>query len=376
MINLKQNIIQHLLHIPGWHTKRKILLIESDDWGSVRMPSVEVMKKLRENGMQLEYDPYSMYDNLENSDDLELLFHALTSVKDKNGRNPIITANTVMANPDFIKIKKSNFENYDYEPFTKTLKRTQNGTQTLKTMKQGIDAGIYFPQFHGREHVNVKKWMNDLKNDTGSVRLWFENGSFGTSNLVDINQNCHYMTTWDSNSLDDLKFYEQSLLDGLKLFETIFGFKSESIIAPTYHWPLELENSFYENGIEYLQGVALQKVPANNGMRITNKRTNFQGTTSKSGLIYLNRNAFFEPSMNQNFDWETDCLQRIKIAFGANKPATISTHRLNFIGSLDATNSHSNLQRFENLLRMIIKKWPDVEFMNSVELGRLIKKSN
>jgi hypothetical protein len=331
------------------------------------------MKKLRESGMKLENDPYSMYDNLESKEDLELLFNVLHSMKDFKGRRPVITANTVMANPDFTRIKESEFESYFYEPFTETLKRTQNGVETFEKLKNGLNSGVFYPQFHGREHVNVKNWLTDLKSNHGSSRLWFENGSFGTSNLVDSGQKNHYMTTWDSNSTDDLKFYEQSVKEGLELFESIFGFKSKSIIAPTYCWPLELEKCFFDKGVEFLQGVALQKVPTNNGGEIRTKRTNFQGTKAKSGLIYLNRNAFFEPSMNKNFDWESDCLQRIKVAFGAKKPVTISTHRLNFMGNLDSKNRESNLIRFENLLRSIIKKWPDVEFMNSVELGNLIK---
>ncbi len=373
MLNFKQHIIQKILSLPGWHTNRQIVVIESDDWGSIRMPSVVAMKKLCKAGMQLENDPYSVYDSLETLQDLDIMFNLLHSLKDKNGRHPVVTANTVMANPDFTKIKASGFQNYYYEPFTETLNRTQQSNVTFDKMKDGITAGVYFPQFHGREHVNVKRWLSDLKNDAGSARMWFENASFGTSNLVDSKQKCHYMTSWDSNAVEDLRFYEQSVIEGLALFEAIFGFKSKSIIAPTYVWPLELEKCFFENGIEFLQGVATQQVPIKNGNRFKTKRTNFQGTRAKSGLLYLNRNAFFEPSMNPNFDWEGDCLQRIKVAFEAKKPVTISTHRLNFMGSLNSKNRSSNLIRFESLLQTLLKRWPNVEFMSSVELGNLIK---
>lgn len=41
-MNLKQYITHNLLNIPGWRTNRKIVVIESDDWGSIRMPSQEV----------------------------------------------------------------------------------------------------------------------------------------------------------------------------------------------------------------------------------------------------------------------------------------------------------------------------------------------
>ena len=37
-----RNIFHNLLSIPGWRTNRHIVVIESDDWGSIRMPSKEV----------------------------------------------------------------------------------------------------------------------------------------------------------------------------------------------------------------------------------------------------------------------------------------------------------------------------------------------
>ncbi len=34
-MSLKQTITHNLLNIPGWHTNRKIVVIESDDWASI-----------------------------------------------------------------------------------------------------------------------------------------------------------------------------------------------------------------------------------------------------------------------------------------------------------------------------------------------------
>ena len=50
MINkIKQNI----LNIPGWRTNRKIIVLESDDWGSIRMSSKQVFDKF----LELNYIP-------------------------------------------------------------------------------------------------------------------------------------------------------------------------------------------------------------------------------------------------------------------------------------------------------------------------------
>jgi len=82
----------------------------------------------------------------------------------------------------------------------------------------------------------------------------------------------------------------------------------------------------------------------------------------------LSRNGLFEPSLDQNIDWVDKCLESINIAFRWNKPAVIGTHRLNFIGSIDPNNRDRNLKMFDELLKKIITKWPDVEFISSKDL--------
>lgn len=368
-------ITNTLLNIPGWHTRRKILVIESDDWGGIRMPSVKVKQFLQYSGMVLDNDPYSLYDTLANNYDLEALFEVLSSVKDKNDKYAVITADTNVANPDFDKIKATDYQQYYYEPFTKTLQRQPNGDKTFKLWKQGIESGLFYPQFHGREHVNVRKWLHDLRSNHANVRTWFDVGSYGSSYLVDKTQLGHYMTAFDSVMHEDIVFYNQSIEEGLNLFESIFGYRSESFIATTYCWPIEVEPTLKANGIKYLQGMVVQTIPVNQGVAFRNKITNFQGTKSKSGLIYLMRNAYFEPSQRPGFNWVDDCLRRINIAFMCGKPATISMHRLNVIGGLVEVNRTRNLILLKQLLKEIVKRWPDVEFMNSAELGRLIYKN-
>ena len=96
------------------------------------------------------------------------------------------------------------------------------------------------------------------------------------------------------------------------------------------------------------------------------------GRKNKNGQLYLNRNASFEYSQNPNFDWIGDSMRRIEIAFRWHKPVTISAHRLNFIGILSEKNRDENLIRLQKFITMIQKRWPDVEFMTSDELGDVI----
>ncbi len=119
----KHLIIRHLSNFPGWRTNRKIVVIESDDWGSIRMPSKEVYEKCLKAGYPVHLNEYERYDSLASKDDLELLFGLLASVKDKNDKPAVITANCVVANPDFEKIKKDDFLKYHYELITDNISK-------------------------------------------------------------------------------------------------------------------------------------------------------------------------------------------------------------------------------------------------------------
>ena len=364
------SLLSHnIINLPGWHTQRHILVIESDDWGSIRMPSKEVYAQLLSRGIRVDKDSYCRYDSLASVDDLSALFDVLTSVKDKNGRNAVLTADAVVANPDFEKIRDNGFLNYYYEPFTTTLKRSKDHEGSFELWRQGIAAGIFHPQFHGREHLNVKKWLRNIQSGDETTRLAFDYGTFGLSHKVDASVK-NYMGAFNSGLNEDIVVYEDIITEGLNLFEQLFGYKSESFIATRYTWSPKIEPILKKNGVNYLQGMVSQIIPLDDDQTFVYKKNNFCGKKSENGLTYLMRNCYFEPS--QGGPSAQECLNRVKIAFRWHKPATISMHRLNVIGSIDENNRTRNLKELKWLLDEIVKLYPDVEFMSSDELGRVI----
>lgn len=373
-MNFIKHIAHNLYNIPGWQTNRHLVVIESDDWGAIRMPSKEVYNQFLKEGIRVDNDPYCRYDSLATKEDLEVLFEALQSVKDKNGRPAVLTADTVVANPDFEKIRKSGFREYFYEPITTTMNNSPNHTNVFDIWKEGIDAGIFRPQFHGREHLNVKKWLHVLREGKDPItRRAFELGTFGLTSKVSDEIKGTYMGAFDSALEGDIQEYTKIIKEGLDLFEKLFGYRSRSFIATTYTWHPLIENSLKENGIDFLQGLVTQHIPVDDGHNYFYKRTNFQGKSSASQLIYLMRNCFFEPSQFNNYHNAVDeCLSRIRTAFRWKKAAVICSHRLNFIGNIDSSNRDRNIHLFTKLLNEIVKRWPDVEFVSSDELGSII----
>ena len=45
-MNFKNSLARHYVNFRGWNTKSKIVVIESDDWGSIRTPSKEIYNHL------------------------------------------------------------------------------------------------------------------------------------------------------------------------------------------------------------------------------------------------------------------------------------------------------------------------------------------
>ena len=119
---IRSSVSHNLLNISGWRTRRKIVVFESDDWGSIRMPSMEVYSEFRNKGLNLTQTDYNRLDSLESNDDLSMLFDVLRSYRDRNDRHPVFTANIVVGNPDFDRIRSSKFIEYYFEPVTETLK--------------------------------------------------------------------------------------------------------------------------------------------------------------------------------------------------------------------------------------------------------------
>ena len=98
------------------------------------------------------------------------------------------------------------------------------------------------------------------------------------------------------------------------------------------------------------------------------------GYKKNTNLVNLVRNVVFEPTDDRGFNWVDYSLKQVETAFYWGKPANISSHRVNFCGHIDPKNRAKGLGDLKQLLKKIVQKWPEVEFMSADELGDLILK--
>ncbi|WP_163381063.1 polysaccharide (de)acetylase [Cyclobacterium sp. SYSU L10401] len=365
---MMNRLIKCVSNIPGWQTNRKIIVLESDDWGSIRMPSIKSYKVLENAGLFLGKGVggrYNKYDTLASAEDLSMLFEVLTSVKDKNNSSAKITAVSLVANPDFQKIKSSEFQEYYYEPFNTTLERYNKGG-AFQLWQEGFNSGIFLPEFHGREHLNVSAWLRALQQEDKEVLLAFNQGVWGFNRKQGIG----LQAAFDLEYANDLITHKKIVIDGLDLFEKIHGRRARFFVPPNGPINNALEPVAASKGILFMSTPKIQKEVLGEGKIRRNLR--YLGKNNKYNQIYITRNAFFEPSDSNKNEIDT-CLSEIELAFKWRKPVIISCHRVNFIGGLNAANRDNSLKQLKQLLDTILKQWPEVEFMTSTELGYIIR---
>jgi hypothetical protein len=364
LINLKSYIDATKINVSGRNVNSKLVVIESDDWGAIRTPSKEIVNYFEKSKIDVSKSIYKN-DALESQTDLEMLFDVLHKYKGSDGNPAIMTANAIMANPDFKKIKESNFQDYFWEPFYTSFKQYPEHENNLSLWKKGIELGVFQPQFHGREHVNILRWMNALQKKLGRVRELFD---FNTTFSGDGDYS--FMESFDWNRPDEVEVHKKIITEGLAVFEATFGFASKSFIAPCYTLDSKLNPFLASQGIKWMQGTRSQLQPTGAFNRYTLLRHSFG--QENNGLRYNIRNCFFEPSMLPSKNWVDSCLAQIQTAFLFSKPAVICSHRINFIGFINEKNRVRGLQDLDNLLKKIVKKWPDVIFISTDELSKYL----
>lgn len=349
----------------GSTVKEKIVIIESDDWGAIRTPSIVALNEFKNKGLDIANSIYK-FDALESQDDLELLFDIMSKYKGNDGLPAKMTANVIMANPDFDKIRNSNFTEFHYKRFTETFKRYPKHANNLEIYKQGQKQGVFHPQLHGREHLNYKRWLKVLQSKNEAAHFCFNLGATYSGK-----QDYSFMEAYDWDTPDDIIEQKIVIQDAATIFKETFGFESKSFIAPCYNWDPLIEDVLQKIGIKWIQGTRSQLAPTGVFDVYSPIRHQF-GETNSLGLNYNVRNCVFEPTLNPNRDWVNSCLAQISSAFHWKKPAVICSHRINFVGYINEQNRDRGLRDLEKLLKAIVQNWPDVRFISTDELNHYL----
>ena len=358
----------------GFHTDEHLLVIESDDWGSIRTPSRETFLKLQADGDCPEKDAFLRSDCLESAEDLETLFALLRSIRDSRGNSAVITANFAMANPDFDKIdpEKGIYHN---ESFLETYQRYGHRENNLQMIRDAYQEGIFVPQLHCREHLNVHRWMRDLaakKEDT----LWaFREKMVGIGKSFNAENQFAYMDAFNYDTPDECQALAEILEEAQNQFAEIFGFKSETFVASCFVWGAPLEKTMKALSIQGIQCAEWQLAPTGGeGTLGIRRKLHYTGQRSRGGQLISVRNCSYEPAYYHNPEaCAKACFKEVSYAFAHRKPAIINSHRFNYMDTIQPGNAAKNREGLQNLLEMVLQAYPDVQFISSAEMHRRMR---
>jgi hypothetical protein len=374
---MKTRLFNHLKNIPGWRTNRKVILFAVDDYGNVRLHSKAARENLDKANLSVD-SRFDAYDTLETRNDLEALYEVLESVKDREGNPAVFTPYALPCNIDFEQVEEDNFQGYRYEDLPSTYEKLSvlqpqayGGAWTL--WQEGIQKGLLHPQFHGREHLNVKVFEEKLQRRDHDIMTALQNRSY-TSIQQQEYPTIGWTAAFSFAQREELKRFPGILQSGLDAFESIFDYRATAFTPPAQQFHPALYPVLWENGVQAIdRPLTYQQHLGDGKYKRVISRTHCHKTTGKVTIV---RNVVFEPTENRGIDWVNYTLKQIEAAFRWGKPAIISSHRVNFCGHIEPKNRQKGLEALKELLKKIVERWPDVAFISVAELVRQIQEKS
>lgn len=329
------------------------------------MPSKDVYQKLKLQNLLFNDDHFDRLDSLESKEDLEALFELLSSFRDVSGKTAVITPFVNVANPDYLKIKSYGFKEYYLETYSDAILRYFGNLHMLNLWKQGIEENIFVPEYHGREHLCVPVWLKKLQEGNEILVTAFNLG-YCNPRVIDINPAASaFRAQFYFDDQNQKTFLIHSIWHGIELFRNSFGYPPIAFAPGDGVFHPDFEDDLISAGIKFMNVNHVMPIPDGKG-GVTIKR-NYVTKKKNNGLTHYLRNCAFEPS-GPNYKGIGLTLKQIESAFFWNKPAIISTHRVNFVGGMNEGNRTHGLNELNLLLKEVMKRWPDVLFLSTREL--------
>jgi hypothetical protein len=329
--------------------EKKIVIIESDDWGMERAKDQECLDAIIDKYKKKRISRWTT-DALETVDDMKLLYDLLDSHKDKFRFKPIITANFITHNIDH-----SSPEQLVFKPISDGYNFADN--KIFKSYTDGIARGFFKPQLHGYSHYDTNLLAEDFNSKRFQKNLKL--GFATAKTTIKKHLSLYRAECFDPN-------FENNIHQAAEVFKNVFGYYSDSFIPPNYSYLDSLNPILYKNNIKSLQ--AASHFVDRNGNNSVNAQYKY-----KNNLLYTARNARLDT--HPDYDYLADnCINQIETAFSQKVPAVIDIHRVNFSGKFSPNTRQKTIEELDKVLRYLYKFYPDVVFMTSDELLRIYQK--
>jgi len=354
--------------------KHKAIVFESDDWGNCgTCPDTETLERVRSHPVvaadEKERRRLWRADTLEDTEPMSALFDVLERHHGGDGRPAVFTAFYPTCNPDYDAIRASDFTEYHDIPIDRGWSQGWQSEGALPMAREGMQRGIWFPEFHARlHHSNPKHWLEILRGpheETDIYRFLFDNHIYYYN---------RHLPEYDGMNIREQRAW---LTPAVETFKRAFGVNPTCAVNSDAIPGTEECYALLDIRVRCLRSVVL-----NTGQQVRpygkNKPDGTMDGTSLMGaynrfldLVYLNRNAFFECSgddpeiVEEGFQAIVNCWER-------TEPAVTSTHRIHYC-SLNPEVRRNGLAHLEQLLERMGKEHPDAVYLTSWEVAQLCR---
>ncbi len=312
--------------------KCPVLVIESDDWGAGPLSQATALRDI---------------------------VGVLGRHQDVAARPPSMSIALVLSVPDGPAIRRTGAYQRLY------LDDARLG-DVLDTIRAGTEQGVFSPQLHGLEHF----WPRTLiECDDHGVKSWLQQDALPATEQLPA----HLQSRWvDASVLPSRPLEEPvaaaAVAEEVEVYRRILGVPPKVVVPPTFVWTRDVERAWAASGIECVVTPGwrytlrdVRGMPGGDEGPIVNG--------DRSGSIgYLARYDYFEPVRGRDAVHALAALER---AVAEGRPCVLENHRDNFIAEL-ATRRHS-LDELDRLLRGALARHPDLRFMSSWELHRVLR---
>lgn len=347
------------------------VVFQSDDWGFCAwLPDSTALAELgpRIDRWISDY-PAFKGSTLESADDVDRLAEVLGSVRAGDGRPALLQAGYVLTSPDFDAIIRSGYAEYSERLLSDDIPGWERPGM-LEAVHRAREAGVWVPEFHGIAHGNSTEMMRLLREGDPETRIAFERRILVNDEPGDDNEDDPALSLTERAS---------EVNRGVQLFEKLFERRPHSASAPNYRWDESTEDLWSAAGLSVVQSWRLQSTSADgigelerNWRRIARPMGRYD---RDKDLLYLYRNAFFEPAANPELEpaaIAAETMRAITHAWKRDRPAVVCTHRMNFARLSPAETAHS-LAALRELLARIVAADPRVVFLSDYEVRQLYR---
>lgn len=318
----------------------KLLMIESDDWGLERGINEHSIEWARKKYSQSDFTRWTL-DALETVEDLDALYSVLEKHQDTYGNPPVVTANFITHNIDY--------DSRDELRFRPVSQGFSEGGSLQEMYENGIARRLIFPQLHGYSHFDITALRKYFS--TEEARESFDNKYLACCTTL------RGRLAFLQGELSSANKEFNLIKDAADVFEKTFGFRSLTIIPPTFILDGAVLQSLADAGIKLLQSSNRLVDSEKNRCRVPYFRI-------RKGFVWSVRNARLDPYPGYDFGHE-QCIESVGKAFENKQPAVIDFHRVNFSGRFDPGYRERSLRELDTLIAKVLKKWPDVKFTNT-----------